>query len=115
MNLTAEDRKVIVITVAATVAANLITLVLVALAINIARGYSPRPRTPLNFEMLLSITATPALFIVLPLEILRRNLKDKTSFASKVVRVIMLVVISVSSFFLVLLLLVWVGLASGVK
>ena len=48
-SLTSEDRKLIVITVAATVAANLITVVVVALAIIIARDFRPQPGTPKSY------------------------------------------------------------------
>lgn len=59
-SLTSEDRKLIVITVAATVAANLITVVVVALAIIIARDFRPQPGTPKSYFLLIPVTATPA-------------------------------------------------------
>ena len=113
-SLTADDRKLIVITVAATVAANLITVVLVALAIITARAFNPQPHTPLNYLAILSVTATPATITLIAFSV-RYDLRNKEAIAAKIVRWVMAALGIVATFSLLLLLLGWVGFASGVK
>ena len=54
-SLTDEDRKLIVITVVATVAANLLTVVMVGLAIIIAHNLRVTPDTPKSYFLLIPV------------------------------------------------------------
>jgi hypothetical protein len=113
--LTAEDRKLIVITVVATVAANLLTVVMVGLAIIIAHNLRVTPDTPKSYFLLIPVTATPATVALVALSIVKFDLKGKDSTAAQVVRWVMIALCAVATLCLIVLLLAWVGYASGIK
>jgi hypothetical protein len=112
---TAEDRKLIVITVVATVAANLLTVVMVGLAIIIAHHLRVTPNAPKSYFLLIPVTATSATVALVALSIVKFDLKGKDSTVAQVVRRVMIALCAVATLCLVVLPLAWVGYASGIK
>lgn len=113
-SLAPEDRKLVVITVVATVAANLITVVVVALAITLARDLKPQPDTPKSYLLLIPVTASPATVALIAFSV-QSTLKENSSVVAKIFRWAMIVLGVVATFCLLLLVLSWVGFASGIK
>jgi hypothetical protein len=114
-SLTAEDRKRIVITVLAAVAANLLTVAVVGLAIIIAHNLRVAPGTPKSYFLLIPVTVTPATVALIALSIVKFNLSDKNSAVAQVTRWVMIAVCALDALCLVVLLLAWVGHAPGIK
>lgn len=113
--LAAEDRKLIVITVVATVAANLLTVIMVGLAIIVAHNLRVTPNTPKSYLLLIPVTCTPATVALIALSIVKFDLRGKGSRVAQVVRWVMIAVCAVATLCLAVLLLAWVGYASGIK
>lgn len=113
--LTAEDRKLIVITVVATVVANLLTIVMVGLAVIIAHNLRLTPDTPKSYFLLIPVTATPATIALVALSFIKFDLKGRHSLVAQVVKWVMIALCAVATLCLVVLLLAWVGYASGIK
>jgi hypothetical protein len=107
-SLTAEDRKRIVITVLAAVAANLLTVAVVGLAIIIAHNLRVATDTPKSYFQLIPVTVTPATVALIALSIVKFNLNDKNSAVAQVTRWVMIAVCALDAICLVVLLLAWV-------
>ena len=74
---TPDDNKLLVITIAATVAANIITVVIVALAVIIARSVQPHPGTPGNYAFFLGTSIFPVMTACAAIYFWRRSKHEK--------------------------------------
>jgi small-conductance mechanosensitive channel len=109
---TPDDTKLLAITAIATMAANVVTVILVALAIIVARSFRPNPGTPGNYVFL----AIPSILMILGtgLIISRRSFKRDESenivslWFSRIVNVLII-------FSALLYTLAWIGFAVGIK
>jgi hypothetical protein len=115
-NWTPGDSKLLMITIAATVVANIVTIILVALAIIVARSFRPNPGTPANYIFLLGISAFPALAAYAAFSSLYRTRRKSIASPFDKVRKWAIVITGLGAGFLTLLyILGWIGFAVGVK
>jgi hypothetical protein len=113
---TPGDIKLLIITIAGTVAANIITVIIVALAIIVARSFRPNPGTPSNYIFLLGISAFPALAAYAAFSSLYRTKRERTASLLDKARKWAMIVSGLGAGFLTLLyILGWIGFAVGVK
>ena len=113
-NWTSDDKKQLVITIVAAVAANVITIIIVALAIIAARSFHPHPATSASYAILLSSSTVPISVILMALSV-RSDYTRAVSVVSKIVKLIMTVIAIAAGFLILLILLGWIGIAVGVK
>ena len=113
-NWTSDDKKQLIITIAATVAANVITIIIIALAIIVARSFRPHPATSASYAILLSSSTVPISIILMALSV-RSDYTRSASIVGKIVKLIMTVIAIATGFLILLGLLGWIGIAVGVK
>jgi len=111
-NWTINDSKLLMITITATVVANMVTIIMVAMAIIVARSFRPKPATPQNYIFLFWITP----FLVLAAYGAFSSLYRKRNVRSAPVIKWALIIVGLGTGFLALLyVLAWIGFALGVK
>ena len=113
---TPEDGKLLIITTAATVTANIVTIIIVALALIISRSFRPNPSTPKNYIWFLGISAIPVLTAYVAFYSLYRTRREEDDSPYDGIRKWALVITGLGTGFLALLyILSWIGFAVGVK
>jgi uncharacterized membrane protein YqjE len=116
LTLTSEDIKLLVVTFAGTVAANLITVLLLGLAIIIGHSFHPTGRSFWPYGILLAMTAMAVISVLAAISTWRRSRDVKeTSFEYKAIRGALAVMGLSGVFMLLLFMLAWIGIAAGIK
>jgi hypothetical protein len=113
---TPDDRKLLIITIAATVAANIITVILVALAIILARSFRPHPRTTGNYESVFGSSLLPALGVWTVLSFWRHSRRKRaTDSVDRMIRWTMAILGIFEGLFILSYILAFIGFAAGVR
>jgi uncharacterized BrkB/YihY/UPF0761 family membrane protein len=121
---TSGDTKVLVITIAATVAANIITVLIVALAVILARTAQPHPGTPEFYALFLGFTAYCVFGVIMVFSGWRNakarkseesNLDPTTAQIVRIARWVIAVLGTLILFGTLIFVLAVVGFAVGVK
>jgi amino acid transporter len=115
--LTKEDGKLFLITVAATVVANIVTVIIVAIAIILARSARPHPATPANYAFSFVFALVPAL-VGLPTLYSLSRFKGSSQLSdnvNKVIKLIIRVLVIVVGTLSLLFILAWIGFAAGIS
>jgi len=115
-NITKDDVKLFIITILATVAANIITVIIVALAVIVARGARPTPPTPGNYAINFALSLGPMILLwsaVFPgLRILATH-KMPDLFA-KVFKWLIVALLVAEGIITMIYILMWIGFAVGI-
>lgn len=115
-NWTPGDSKLLVITIAATVTANIVTVILVALAVIVARSFRPNPGTPGNYAFLFGISALPVITACVAFSTLRRLRRERATFlGDRAFKWVMAILGITAGFSALLYILGWIGLAAGIR
>lgn len=119
-NWTPDDSKLLVITVGATVVANLITVMFVALAIIVARHSLQQPASVGDYAFFAGTGIFPALAIFSILWFFNHRRHDKrrdkgTDFTDRIIRWVLVIVGICEGFYALLYLLAWIGFAAGFR
>jgi hypothetical protein len=121
-NWTKGDIKLFIITVAATVAANILTVIMVALAVILARSSRPNPPTPGNYAFFFAITLFPLLGLwgcFYGLHIARGRHTSRTigvpDFFDKTIKWTLVIIGVVEGLISIIYILTWIGFAAGIK
>lgn len=113
---TPDDNKLLVITIAATVAANIITVVIVALAVIIARSVQPHPGTPGNYAFFLGTSIFPVMTACAAIYFWRRSKHEKDfSFPLRTIKWAIVILGIFGGVVTLLDILAWIGFAAGVR
>ena len=119
MNWTAEDRKQFIVATASAVLANIGTLVIVALAIIVARSFRPHPATAVNYGFSAGLTVYFVLGMVMIISFWFKYKGSKSIKSSSLIDKVILWIIAIAGtgcgFLTLLYLLGWLGFAAGVK
>ena len=115
-NWTSDDSKLLVITIAATVAANIITAVMVALAIIVARSMRPNPATPGNYAFLFGTSIFPLLAVWSVLFFFRVSRREKNKdLVDQAIKWTLIIVGTFEGMFALSYILAFIGFAIGIK
>jgi hypothetical protein len=115
-NWNSGDVKLLTMTIVATVTANIITVILIALTIIVARSMRPHPGTPGNYAFLFGSSMIPLMAVWTVLYFWRISRREKASdLASQVIRWIMISVGIFEGLYLLLFVLALIGFATGIK
>jgi hypothetical protein len=115
-NWTSDDSKLLIITIAATVVANIFTVILVALAVIVARSMRPNPGTPGSYAFFFGSSLFPLMGVWVILSFLRITRRGKeVDFTGRVIKWIIIAVGILEGFFALLYVLGMIGFAVGVK
>jgi len=115
-NWTSDDRKLLMITIVATVAANIVTVVVVALAVIIARSMRPNPGTPGNYAFLFGSSIFPLLAVFTVLHVLHTSKHEKKrDLWYQVVKWTLIAIGAFEGLFALLYILAFIGFATGIK
>jgi hypothetical protein len=115
-NWTSGDSKLLVITIAATVAANLITAVIIALAIIVARSMRPHPATPGNYAFLFGASLFPLLAVWAVLFFFRVSRHEKNrDLLDQTLKWTLIIVGTFEGMFALSYILAFIGFAIGIK
>jgi small-conductance mechanosensitive channel len=115
-NWTQDDSKLLIITIVATVLANIITVVLVALAVIIARSSRPHPGTPGNWAFFFGSCLFAIVSGYSALWFFRDSRRKKaTDSFVKVIKLILAISAISTCFIASLYILALIGLAAGVR
>lgn len=115
-NWTADDTKLLVITLSGTVAANIITVIVVGVAVSIARSFHPTGKSLWPYGILLAETAMAVVSISMIIYTLRHSRNEKeTSLSIKTIRASMIIVGAFVACLSLIFALAWIGLAAGIK
>jgi Na+/phosphate symporter len=111
-SFTREDVKLFMLTIVATVIANVITVIVVALAILFARS-QPHPVTPGSYIILLVSTVTCIVVVPSGFFIIAAVWKGSTQ-NEKFIKWAGLIIFPALAIFGVIFILTWIGLAEGI-
>ena len=115
-NWTSDDSKLLIITIAATVVANIFTVILVALTVIVARSMRPNPGTPGSYVFFFGSSLLPLIGVWMILSFLRATRRGKeVDLTSRVIKWIIIAVGILEGFFALLYVLGMIGFAVGVK
>lgn len=117
-NWTPDDTKLLIITAGATVAANIITIVVVALAIVVARSTHLTPGATVGYWVFFWASAFFPLMTIAMVVVFWRNRRGRAaldSFVDRVIRWVMAFAALFSAFMTLIYLLSLIGLATGIK
>lgn len=116
-SLTREDVKLFIITVVATVFSNVITVIIIALAIILARSSRPHPGTLGNYAFFFGVTMFTFLGVSGGLWslIVARTRHGKSDYVEKILKWIIVAVSVVEGIIALIFALTWVGFSAGVK
>ena len=115
-NWTSGDSKLLIITIAATVVANIFTVILVALAVIVARSMRPNPGTPGSYAFFVGSSLFPLIGVWMILSFLRITRRRKeVDFTGRVIKWIIIAVGILEGFFALLYVLGMIGFAVGVR
>lgn len=110
------DLKSFAIATAATVAGNIITVMIIAVALILAHDYQPRPTTASDYEVLFGVTAIPFVAALMAFYFVYRSGKKKGHFlGAGCISYIVAALGVVFGFISLLYALVWLGFAAGIK
>lgn len=117
-NLSSQDIKLLVITFAGTVAANIVTVLLVALAIIVARSFHPVGTSPWPYVILLAETAMGVIAVQMVTYTLRRRRSGGERHiipGYKAIKGGLIIAGVFNACLLLIFVLAWIGFAAGIK
>lgn len=113
---TSDDSKLLIITIAATIVANIFTVIVVALTVIVARSMRPNPGTPGSYAFFFGSSLFPLIGVWIILSFLRTTRRKKeVDLTGQVIKWIIIAVGILEGFFALLYILGMIGFAAGVK
>jgi hypothetical protein len=113
---TPGDIKLLIITIAGTVAANIITVIVVALAIIAARSGRPTSNTPGAYAFLLGATSFPVITVYMAFSYLHHiRHRRSNSFGDQAFKWVLTILGLASGCIALVYILTWIGFAVGIK